>query len=102
LSRQSRESLVRIAGVSKRRLESLPTAALVLRRLIRAAEPKNVIFSANGLREGICHAGLSDRVRREDPLLAATREIAAREGRFGDRGAELLSFTAPLFENESA
>ena len=100
LSRQSKDSLARLAGVSRRRVDTLPVAALVLRRLIRAAQPREVVFSAHGLREGLMYAALPERIRREDPLHAACRDIAAREGRFGEHGAELDAFIAPLFGDE--
>ena len=49
---QSRRSLERIAMISRKRLELLPVAALILRRLIAAARPGRIVFSAFGLREG--------------------------------------------------
>lgn len=101
LSKQSRESLARLGGVSRRRQEVLPVAALVLRRLVRAMQPKDVVFSAHGLREGLVHAGLGAAQRREDPLLVAAREVGLRENRFGERSAELESFTLPLFPDET-
>ncbi len=101
LSRQSKDSLARIAGVSRRRLDGIPAAALVLRRLVRAADPKSVIFSAHGLREGLCHAALSDHGKREDPLLTACRDIAQQVGRFGNQGEALFAITSPLFEGET-
>lgn len=101
LSRQSKDSLARIPGVSKRRLDGLPAAALVLRRLIKASAPKDVVFSAHGLREGLCFAPLPDKVKREDPLLAACAEIGAREGRFGPVGDNLFAFTTSLFADET-
>ena len=49
---QSRRSLDRIAAISRRRLEALPVAALILHRLIAAGKPRRIVFSAFGLREG--------------------------------------------------
>src|SRR3546814_5528101 len=74
ISKQSKESLARVEGVPRRRQDSLPLAALVLRRLLKALEPKEVIFSANGLREGIAYAMLDERQRSEDPMLASRTE----------------------------
>jgi exopolyphosphatase/guanosine-5'-triphosphate,3'-diphosphate pyrophosphatase len=102
LGRQSKESLARIEGVSRRRVDTLPLAALVLRRLIKLAEPSEVIFSANGLREGLYYAGLAPAERREDPLIAACRDLARRDGRFAEHGPELAEFVAPLAERETA
>ena len=102
LSRQSRESLLRLEGVPRRRHDTLPLAALTLRRLLKRVAPREVVFSAHGLREGMGYAALSEAVQAEDPLLAAARDMAAYEGRFGEHGTELFEFTAPLFGGEGA
>ena len=52
IGRLSRKSLERITTISRKRLEMVPLAALILRRLITAIAPKQIIFSAYGLREG--------------------------------------------------
>ena len=60
VSRLGKRTLTTIAGISKRRVETLPLAALVLERLLRAAKPARILFSAYGLREGLvrqAHAG---------------------------------------------
>ena len=49
---QSPKSLEKMPGVSRRRVDTLPLACLALDRLLAALKPKNVIFSAFGLREG--------------------------------------------------
>ncbi|HUN50691.1 MAG TPA: Ppx/GppA family phosphatase [Candidatus Sulfotelmatobacter sp.] len=101
LSRQSKESLLRIEGISRRRLDVLPLAALTLRRLLKRVNPTDVVFSAYGLREGLQFAALPEAARRLDPLLVACRDMAAREGRFGEHGDELAAFLAPLFGGET-
>lgn len=101
LSRQSKESMSRLEGVPRRRLDTLPMAAFVLRRLIKRLEPKELIFSALGLREGLHYATLSEATRAEDPLIAACRDMATRESRFAEHGDELANFIAPLFFSES-
>ncbi len=73
---QSRRSLERITSISRRRLEVVPLAALILRRLIAAGRPERIVFSAFGLREGYAH-GL---------LPAEPRDRSADRGRHGDRG----------------
>ena len=52
---QSRRSLERITSISRKRLELLPVAALILRRLIAAGKPSRIVFSAFGLREGYAY-----------------------------------------------
>jgi exopolyphosphatase/guanosine-5'-triphosphate,3'-diphosphate pyrophosphatase len=100
LGRQSKRSLERLAGVSKKRLEAVPLAALVLLRLIRAVEPKRLVFSAFGLREGLVFDLLPEAVREEDPLLAAAREAAQVRPRFGMDADELLAWTRPVFPKQ--
>jgi len=101
MSRLGRRSLAAIAGLSRRRVDSLPFAALVLERLLRLARPANIVFSAFGLREGYLFSQLPSALRRQDPLLAASREIARENGRFGALGPALAKWTAPLFVGES-
>lgn len=97
MSGLSRRSLEKMTGVSRKRLEVVPMAALVLRRIFRAMEPSRVVFSAYGLREGHLYDLLSERRRREDPLLSACRAIARANRRFGIEGDEIYAWIAPLF-----
>ncbi len=97
-----RRALERLPGVARRRIEDLPFAAVVLRRLLRAAAPRRVVFSANGLREGWFLNRMPAAVRAEDPMLAAAREMAARHGRDPALPGALLRWTEPLFPDESA
>ena len=48
----NRRMLERMPGAPRRRLDDLPYAAIVLRRLLRATAARRVVFSANGIREG--------------------------------------------------
>ncbi len=102
LGRQSKDSIVRLAGVPKRRLETVPTAALVLRRLIKRVRPAHIVFSANGLREGLHFDILPPAARSEDPLIALCRDMGMRESRFGLSGEDLHRFLSPVFLGESA
>ncbi|WP_341704277.1 Ppx/GppA family phosphatase [Ferrovibrio sp.] len=102
IARQSREAMARVEGVPRRRQDSLPLAALVLRRLLKVLDPKEVVFSANGLREGLAYALLDEKQRAEDPLLASCIHMAMRESRFGEHGKEIDSFIAPLFGEDNA
>lgn len=101
ISRQSRSSLERAPGVSRRRADTLPYAALVLERVIRKARPARVVFSAYGLREGFLFDRLPEAERRQDPLLVACQDHARRLGRFEPSRA-LVNWTAPLFAGEDA
>ena len=102
IARQSRESLTGIRGVSSRRLDLLPFAALVMERLLTVAAPCDVVFSADGLREGLAYACLGERSRNEDPLLSAVGDIHARTARFPGHAPELPEWTENLFPEEKA
>jgi exopolyphosphatase / guanosine-5'-triphosphate,3'-diphosphate pyrophosphatase len=101
IARQSRKSLEKITTVSRKRLEVVPIAARVLQRLLRRAGPKQLVFSAFGLREGHIFSLLSGEAQREDPLLAACADIALANRRFGIDGTDVFAWTTPLFAGES-
>ena len=86
----------------RRRAEDLPFAATVLRRLLRRSGARQVVFSANGIREGWFMQRVPPEVRRQDPLLAAAREMAVQLARDATLPLALIDWTAPLFESETA
>ncbi|MCS6853942.1 MAG: Ppx/GppA family phosphatase, partial [Elioraea sp.] len=98
----SRKTLERIPGVSRRRLDTLPFAAVVLRRLLRATGARRVVFSANGLREGWYATHLDPEVVAEDPVIAAGRDLCRRFGRSEDLPPALIRWTEPIFPDETA
>lgn len=101
VGRLSRKSLERIITISRKRLEIVPLAALILRRLIGAIAPQRIIFSAYGLREGYASGLVPPAQRNPDPLIAACIAIARTESRFPPDGDRLLAWTAPLFADLS-
>lgn len=100
--RLSPQSLARIERVPKKRLDTLPLAAVALDRLIDIMAPDRLVFSAQGLREGVLYNPLTAAQRREDPLLAACAVIARRSLRFDVSGAEIYNWISPLFPKETA
>ncbi|WP_269513848.1 Ppx/GppA phosphatase family protein [Brevundimonas subvibrioides] len=80
VAQQSRASLDRLPGVSRRRAETLPYAALVLEGLIDALSLKRVVFSAWGLREGLLYETLDRDEPSADPLIAGCAALGARQG----------------------
>lgn len=101
IAHQSRSSLERSRSVSRRRIETLPYAALVMERVLRIAQPARITFSAYGLREGLLFDLLSPEQQRQDPLISACTGLAERLGRFG-AGEIMAAWTAPLFVGEDA
>lgn len=80
LERQSGPSLERIPGLSKKRIETLPYAAMVLEGLIEQFDLKRVTFSAWGLREGVLFEALGEASREVDPLIAGSLALGTRAG----------------------
>jgi exopolyphosphatase/guanosine-5'-triphosphate,3'-diphosphate pyrophosphatase len=101
IGRQSRKSLERITSIARKRLELVPPAALVLRKLIAVAGPRSVVFSAFGLREGYAYGLIPARERGPDPLIAACAAVSRTQSRFHLEGDRLQEWTAPLFPSSS-
>src|SRR3954468_16837381 len=102
LSGLSRDSVRKIKVVSKRRAESLPYGAVVLERLLEAGDIRDVVISAYGLREGLLYARLPEDERAKDPLVEFARATNARAARVPVHAHEMLAWTAPLFESDTA
>ena len=102
LSGLSRDSARKIKAVSKRRAESLPYGAVVLARLLEQSDIKEVVVSAYGLREGLLFQHLPAGERAKDPLVEFARAANARAARVAAHADEMLAWTQPLFEGESA
>ena len=98
----SPEQLKQRFGLSMTRAQTARPAAAVLDALFRVLEPARAIASAYGLREGLLYDHLPGDVRDDDPLLAAAFEAGDKLGRFGDHGAELDQWIAPLFPDDDA
>lgn len=99
VARRDRAALEKMVAGSKRRIDTLPYAALVFERLVKLVQPSQVVFSAFGLREGHLYGLLPAEEQRRDPLLAAGDDWSNRFGRFGD-AALLVNWTGGLFAGE--
>ena len=93
-------TMEKLTGIAGPRLQSLPYAAAALAGLLVAAKPKEVVFSAYGMREGQMLELLPAHLRRQDPLISACEQAAERQGRFFISGSELLEWLTPLFPDE--
>lgn len=101
IARQSKSSLEDTPGISFRRVDTMPYAALVLKSVLSMAKAERVVVSAGGVREGVLYDALSSEDRSEDPLIAGARSLANRlspESAMGEAAFELIS---PLFAAES-
>lgn len=98
----SRKLIERMPGVSRKRIDDLPYAAILLKRLLRASDANRVVFSANGLREGWFLRQLPAELREQDPLVAAARDLTLGTLRDQKLPAALIDWTSPLFADETA
>lgn len=97
IARQSKGSLERMGGASKKRADTLPYAAAVMEAVIERLGVKHVEFSAYGLREGLLFEAMSEEMRSRDPLIEG---MAALDGRWSEAetfGAALEDWIAPAF-----
>ena len=99
-AQQSEASLASVQGVSSKRAAALPYAALLLKRLVKHGGFKRVVFSANGLREGVVCAADPDLVAKGDPLLSGADALARGASVATALGPALQTWIAPAFEAE--
>jgi exopolyphosphatase/guanosine-5'-triphosphate,3'-diphosphate pyrophosphatase len=104
IAQQSKGSLDRIEGMSRKRSETLPYAATVLDCLVDRLDIQNISLSAFGLREGLLFEAMSAADRALDPLIEGCAALGARQGVAEDLGLALeewlsdaLSTLPPLF-----
>ena len=102
VSKQSRRSLEEIPGIPRRRLDTLPFAAVVFKAVLQRTRVKRVVVSAGGVREGLLYQDLSDAEREKDPLIDGARFFAVRLSPEASFGEALPSLTNGLFPDESA
>ncbi len=94
-------TLEQFAEINRRRMETLPYAAAAMAVLLETAQPREVVFSAFGVREGQMIELLPPALRHQDPLISACESQAERTGRFGMHGHEILDWMTPLFPGET-
>ena len=106
IASQSKGSLERIEGLSKKRAESLPYAAVVMEALVERLDLRRVVISAWGLREGLLFDALPRKVRNLDPLIEGCAALGGRQDQAETLGAALeawiepvLGRLQPLFDN---
>ncbi|MBO9560817.1 MAG: Ppx/GppA family phosphatase [Caulobacter sp.] len=95
VAHQSKSSLDRIEGMSRKRSETLPYAAVVLEQLIESLDLKRIEISAYGVREGLLFEAMPPGVRRLDPLIEGCASLGARQGVADELGAALDAWLAP-------
>ena len=97
VERQSRQSLERIDGLSKKRIETLPYSALVLEALVERLRFDRVVISAYGLREGLLLDRMPPEVRARQPLLEGCEALSIGRGLSPDLAHSLEAWLTPAF-----
>lgn len=96
-----RRTLEKLPGAPRKRLADAPFAAVVLRCLMERVRPSKVVFSVDGLREGWYMRHVASSVAELDPMTDLAAEMANRLARSASLAEPLVSWTAPLFRDET-
>lgn len=87
--------------ISEKRAKIISLASLTLYHLLKNLKPSKFVVSGFGVREGVLYDGMSDEVRKQDPLIIGCHQVAEMTGRFPEHGQRLYNWINPLFDNES-
>src|SRR5208282_237145 len=87
------DTLSNIEIVNNARRPLLPYAALVLEYILRIGKPRQVVFSALGVREGLLYSLLKKKEREKDALIEAARHLNQLRSRSPRHGEELIAWT---------
>jgi exopolyphosphatase/guanosine-5'-triphosphate,3'-diphosphate pyrophosphatase len=90
-----------LPGVPTRRAATLPSAALVIDRVLKRLEPERVVFSLLGLREGWLYGQLASAERYLDPLVEGAQALGVPQSRVPEFAPALAAWTADLFPGEA-
>jgi len=103
LSKQNPATIEKIIGVQKKRVRDMGVAAIAMLELFKRIEPKNVIFSGTGLREGLLFEQLPENLKTDDLMLASCKKLVTASSRFKDTAVleNLYEWIKPLFASRS-
>ncbi len=87
------DTLSNIEVVDNARRPLLPYAALVLEYILRIGKPRQVVFSALGVREGLLYSLLKNKEKEKDALIEAARHLNQLRSRSPRHGEELIEWT---------
>ena len=87
-----------LKGIPPARRTSMKQAVAVMRSILKAFEPKAIVFSSYGAREGLLYDELSNDIRRIDPLMAGVAEFAAMTERYPGLGPSLAAKVLPFLD----
>ncbi|MGD1015496.1 MAG: Ppx/GppA phosphatase family protein [Roseiarcus sp.] len=94
IERIEAEAPTSIDSVSSARRPLLAYGAAVLEEIIRRAEPREVVISALGVREGLLYDSLAPAEQAQDPLIMAARQFNRLRSRAPAHAEELFDWTS--------
>ncbi|MFT8717874.1 Ppx/GppA family phosphatase [Acetobacter sp.] len=102
LIQSNRRVLERLPSAPRKRLDDVPFAATVLRRLLKRLEPDRIVFCVDGLREGWYALNVAPHLQQQDPLEAVAQSMCFRFGRSTTLPEALINWTFSVFPDETA
>jgi exopolyphosphatase/guanosine-5'-triphosphate,3'-diphosphate pyrophosphatase len=97
IARNDMDKMKGIDRIAKSRRALLPYGAIVLQEILRVMQPRNIVVSALGVREGYLYSLLSPSEQRVDPLISASEEMAVLRARSVIHARELAEWTGEAF-----
>ncbi|WP_190275443.1 Ppx/GppA phosphatase family protein [Candidatus Puniceispirillum marinum] len=85
-----------VGGIPEGRKKTMPTAARIMRALMRTAKVAKLEISGSSIRDGVIAAYELNDAERADFLLAVCSEIYQNNSRFPDVPEKLFAFLKPL------
>ncbi len=92
------DALSSIESVSSARRPLLAYGAAVLEEIIRKSDPREIVISALGVREGLLYESLTPADQAKDPLITAAAEFNRLRSRAPAHAEELFEWTSRFLE----
>lgn len=99
VKKMSGEVVKGIPHIPDKRAKFLPFAAMVANQMIEDGQPKSIVFSACGVREGLLFSKLTAHEKQKDALIGGCINLAKAIGREPEYGFELAEWLEPLIKN---
>jgi exopolyphosphatase / guanosine-5'-triphosphate,3'-diphosphate pyrophosphatase len=93
VERLNADALPAVEVITPARRPLLAYGAIVLDEMIRKSQPKEVVISASGVREGLLYERLQTADRKQDPLLVAARELNLISARAPQHAEDMCVWT---------
>ena len=98
IEKANTQTLKDIESISEARHQLLAYGAIVLEEIIRIGKPKEIIISANGVREGLLFEALDEDIQKIDPLLSVASDFNMGRSRCPEHGYEMATWSDRFFQ----